>query len=52
MSTQDLSPTEKVAKLLVEHWIYFKGCEEHSSDQQKEAELGIKEFIDRHSDLL
>ena len=50
--TRKLSPTEKVAKLLVEQWIHFKGCEEHALPQNDAAGLSMQEFIDRRNDLL
>ena len=50
--TQKLSPTEKVAKLLVEQWLHFKGCDEHASVQNDAAGLSMQEFIDRRNDLL
>ena len=50
--TRKLSPTEKVAKLLVEHWIRFKGCENHTPVQNDTAGLSMQEFIERRNDLL
>ena len=41
-----------MAKLLVEQWIHFKGCEEHASSQNDAAGLSMQEFIDRRNDLL
>ena len=50
--TRKQSPTDKVAKLLVEQWIHFKGCDEHMAAENDTTGLGMQDFIDRRNDLL
>ena len=41
-----------MAKLLVEHWVRFKGCEQHAPVPNNMAGLSMKEFIHQRDNLL
>jgi hypothetical protein len=48
---ESLSPEEYVAKMLVDHWINFKGCEHHTAVIGDDI-TGMKEFIKDRNELL
>ena len=46
-----LSPEERVAKMLVDHWINFNGCKSHKAIIGDEI-MGMKEFMEQRQELL
>lgn len=52
MSGPKLSPTEKVARMLVDHFICFKGCKQHHTTVTDDSGMSMQEFIDQRDQLL
>ena len=50
-SELELSRTEKVARMLVDHFIHFKGCDHHTAIMD-ESGMSMREFIERRDHLL
>src|SRR5262245_36683731 len=48
---ETLSTEEKVAKMLVDHWIDFKGCKHHAAVKGDDI-TGMEEFIKARQELL
>ena len=51
MTEEELLPEERVAKMLVDHLIEFKGCRRHTAVIGDEI-TGMQEFVDKRRELL
>lgn len=51
MADCEESPTQKVAKMLVDHFVQFKGCEHHAP-VTSESGMSLREFVERRNELL